>query len=111
MKRKRNGNQERKARAEVDKKPASHRLTLDLVFNRHSTEVPTFPFLAFLVPGCNRQAQDIFSKLNPYCLSLHFMSFTFLLALEFLSFHFLSATSFAYKLLFFYLEMCLKNKK
>ena len=28
-------------------------------FNSHSTEVPTFPFLAFLVPGCNRQAQEI----------------------------------------------------
>ena len=29
-------------------------------FNRHSTEVPTFPFLAFLVPGCNRQAETDF---------------------------------------------------
>ena len=28
-------------------------------FNRHSTEVPTFPFLAFLVPGCNRQARAL----------------------------------------------------
>ena len=27
-------------------------------FNRHSTEVPTFPFLAFFVPGCNRQAEN-----------------------------------------------------
>ena len=31
-------------------------------FNRHSTEVPTFPFLAFLVPGCNRQAQEIMKE-------------------------------------------------
>jgi len=23
-----------------------------------ASEVPTFPFLAFLVPGCNRQAEE-----------------------------------------------------